>query len=81
MKTIKRLRNRVGALLLGGIFVSCVLTAQTDITKVSSKLGTNIFTADSASIAQNYVIPEWFKDAKFGIFIHWGVYSVPAQVS
>lgn len=23
-------------------------------------------------------IPEWFIDAKFGIFIHWGVYSVPA---
>ena len=22
--------------------------------------------------------PEWFKDAKFGIFIHWGLYSVPA---
>jgi alpha-L-fucosidase len=21
--------------------------------------------------------PEWFLDAKFGIFIHWGVYSVP----
>lgn len=23
-------------------------------------------------------IPTWFEDAKFGIFIHWGVYSVPA---
>lgn len=23
-------------------------------------------------------VPEWYKDAKFGIFIHWGVYSVPA---
>ncbi len=23
-------------------------------------------------------IPEWFKDAKFGIYTHWGVYSVPA---
>jgi len=23
-------------------------------------------------------IPKWFQDAKFGIFIHWGVYSVPA---
>jgi alpha-L-fucosidase len=23
-------------------------------------------------------IPKWFTDAKFGIFIHWGVYSVPA---
>jgi len=22
--------------------------------------------------------PIWFDDAKFGIFIHWGVYSVPA---
>jgi len=23
-------------------------------------------------------IPRWFSDAKFGIFIHWGTYSVPA---
>lgn len=23
-------------------------------------------------------VPEWFSDVKFGIFIHWGVYSVPA---
>src|SRR5436305_14788322 len=23
-------------------------------------------------------VPAWYKDAKFGIFIHWGVYSVPA---
>jgi alpha-L-fucosidase len=22
--------------------------------------------------------PQWFDDAKFGIFIHWGLYSVPA---
>jgi alpha-L-fucosidase len=27
---------------------------------------------------RHYEIPDWFKDAKFGIFIHWGVYSVPA---
>jgi len=27
---------------------------------------------------ENYRVPEWYKDAKFGIFIHWGVYSVPA---
>ena len=23
-------------------------------------------------------VPSWFPDAKFGIFIHWGAYSVPA---
>ena len=22
--------------------------------------------------------PQWWKDAKFGIFVHWGIYSVPA---
>jgi alpha-L-fucosidase len=27
---------------------------------------------------RNYEVPKWYKDAKFGIFIHWGVYSVPA---
>ncbi|MFC4627460.1 alpha-L-fucosidase [Promicromonospora alba] len=25
-----------------------------------------------------YTPPRWYEDAKFGIFIHWGVYSVPA---
>jgi alpha-L-fucosidase len=23
-------------------------------------------------------VPQWYKDVKFGIFIHWGVYAVPA---
>ncbi|HEY4381938.1 MAG TPA: alpha-L-fucosidase [Acidobacteriaceae bacterium] len=26
----------------------------------------------------SYRTPDWFRDAKFGIFVHWGVYSVPA---
>ena len=26
-------------------------------------------------------IPQWFTDAKFGIFIHWGVYAVPGWSS
>ena len=33
------------------------------------------------SLEQSYRTPEWFMDAKFGIFIHWGVYSVPAAGS
>ncbi len=27
---------------------------------------------------RQYRVPTWFRDAKFGIFIHWGIYSVPA---
>jgi alpha-L-fucosidase len=35
------------------------------------------FRADWESL-RKYEAPDWYKDAKFGIFIHWGVYSVPA---
>jgi alpha-L-fucosidase len=27
---------------------------------------------------ERYEAPDWYRDAKFGIFIHWGAYSVPA---
>jgi alpha-L-fucosidase len=30
------------------------------------------------SIGKNYQVPDWFRDGKFGLFIHWGLYSVPA---
>lgn len=26
----------------------------------------------------NYKLADWYRNAKFGIFIHWGIYSVPA---
>ncbi len=35
------------------------------------------FRPDWESLSK-FEAPEWYKDAKFGIFIHWGVYSVPA---
>ena len=27
---------------------------------------------------KGFTVPDWYVDGKFGIFIHWGVYSVPA---
>ncbi|OAQ58775.1 glycoside hydrolase [Purpureocillium lilacinum] len=35
------------------------------------------YQANVASVS-NHEAPNWYRDAKFGIFIHWGVYSVPA---
>ena len=49
-----------------------------DTSSVISPKGTSIFKPDSASIAEHYTIPDWFRDAKFGIFIHWGLASIPA---
>ena len=39
------------------------------------------FQASWDSIQQNYKDPDWFRDGKFGIMMHWGIYSVPAHAS
>lgn len=31
------------------------------------------------SLRETYTVPSWFNQAKFGIFIHWGLYSIPAH--
>lgn len=33
---------------------------------------------DTWDSLQQYHVPQWYEKAKFGIFIHWGIYSVPA---
>ena len=35
------------------------------------------FSADDDSL-RNYRVPAWYEQGRFGIFIHWGVYAVPA---
>lgn len=36
------------------------------------------YSEDYASLANHNQQPDWFQDAKLGIYFHWGVYSVPA---
>lgn len=36
------------------------------------------YQADWDSLSRHEDAPEWFKDAKLGIYFHWGVYAVPA---
>ena len=33
---------------------------------------------DTWESLSQYQAPDWYQKKKFGIFIHWGVYSVPA---
>ena len=40
--------------------------------------GPSSYTATWASVDQHPPAPEWFQDAKFGIYYHWGAFSVPA---
>jgi len=36
------------------------------------------FEPDWDSLGKHEAAPEWFRDAKLGIYFHWGIYSVPA---
>ena len=40
--------------------------------------GPQSYTAAWSSVDQHPTAPTWFQDAKFGIYYHWGVFSVPA---
>ena len=32
---------------------------------------------NAQSLGENYHCPDWFRDAKFGIYMHWGLNSIP----
>ena len=36
------------------------------------------YEAEWSSLENFEAVPDWMHDAKFGIYVHWGVYSVPA---
>lgn len=73
--------NWILAALLSFSLFSCKQLQEAgkyNIDSVASSKGTDVFQDNWESIRQSYEFPEWFQDAKFGIFIHWGIYSVPA---
>ena len=45
--------------------------------KVDTAVAAGPFAADWESLT-DFKIPRWYEDAKLGIFIHWGIFSVPA---
>lgn len=57
------------ALISAVLFVSCSPVKKKNVTK---------YLPAWESVEKYDEAPEWFKDAKFGIYFHWGVYSVPA---
>ena len=47
------------------------------LAKIDQVIARGPYQADWESLAR-FQVPQWYENAKFGIFIHWGVYSVPA---
>jgi alpha-L-fucosidase len=79
------------AFFCGAIFFPSTLRAQdgprttraivAQAAAAGAKIPPGPFAPTWDSIRTNYAVPGWFRDAKFGIFMHWGLYAVPAHAS
>ncbi|MCJ7757985.1 MAG: alpha-L-fucosidase [Gillisia sp.] len=67
---MKKLNNLLILLFLSVFFISC--SEHKEVTKYE-ETWESLSTYDETA--------EWFKDAKFGIYAHWGVLSVPAYAN
>ena len=49
---------------------------QTELARIDRVISEGPYQADWDSLCQ-WQAPDWYRDAKFGIFTHWGLYTVP----
>lgn len=73
--------NRSALKLAGLVFILSLASSCLNLNKqastTTSAQAMEPYEANWESLTR-YETPEWFQDAKFGIFIHWGPYAVPA---
>ena len=74
-----KILHRTGLALLATVFSLTAAIAQTNSNypfQLPIAKGPFVGTMESLT---NYSYPEWFRDAKFGIWAHWGPQSVPME--
>ena len=49
------------------------------VAQIPTKIPPGPFQPTWESLKENYRVPRWFVGAGFGLFMHWGLYSVPAH--
>lgn len=65
------------ALAISALFASGAALAQGSCA-AEGGIASGPYKPDVGSLSRHEEAPEWFRDAKLGIYAHWGVYSVPA---
>jgi alpha-L-fucosidase len=68
----------INQLLAAILTVGVILCLSLTVARAADPSPDGRFKPDWSSITSQYQIPQWYQDAKLGIFIHWGVYAVPA---
>ena len=79
-----RMQRHVHAFMVAVAALAAASAAGAQETPVARKVAEVEGVAARGPFAPNwnslatFTVPGWYQDAKFGIFIHWGLYSVPA---
>lgn len=71
------LKNLLPTLMVGAAFTLSACEQPAPQQQAQAPTYTNSW----ESLEQVEPVPEWFKDAKFGIYFHWGAYATPAFYS
>ncbi|CAB9493662.1 alpha-L-fucosidase [Alteromonas macleodii] len=69
---MKKIGTLNALLAIFALFVSMLCFA-------SKAQAQEIYTANEKSLARHYAVPDWFRDAKLGIYFTWGPYTVAAK--
>ena len=56
----------------------CEANIEKELAKMAEGVAAGPYKADWDSLKEHQEAPDWFRDAKIGIYFHWGVYTVPA---
>ena len=70
---------KISAVAAAGLPAGPRRTCATTAAQSSRPIARGPFRPTWESLAQNYRAPEWFRDAKFGIWAHWSAQCVPEQ--
>ncbi len=56
----------------------CEANIEKQLARMAQGVAAGPYRADWESLKEHQEAPDWFRDAKIGIYFHWGVYTVPA---
>jgi len=76
---MKKLTKIMIGILAACAVSSCSSTSEKQV--IDKTVATQSYTEDWDSLTAHEAAPKWYQDAKLGIYLHWGVYSVPAFAS
>lgn len=76
----KKKGKKLCALALTAAMAGGILPAGQTTETLAAETNAGVYEPSWDSVEQVTTAPEWFRDAKFGIYFHWGAFTTPERV-